>query len=33
VEALRGRPGETRRLVLERDGEWLTVPAPVTRLP
>ncbi len=33
VGALRGRPGETRRLVLERDGEWLTVTAPVTRLP
>jgi len=33
VGALRGRPGEMRTLVLERNGERVTVEAPVTRLP
>lgn len=33
IAALRGEPGATRRLVLERGGRWFTVPAIVTRLP
>jgi len=33
VEALRGRPGETRRLVVDQNGATRTVEAPVTRFP
>lgn len=33
IDALRGRPGEQRVLVLERRGETITVKAAVTRLP
>ena len=33
VAALRGRPGTTRTLILERAGKRLTVTAPVVRLP
>lgn len=31
VDALRGKPGETRRLVLERNGERIEIDAPVRR--
>jgi hypothetical protein len=33
IDALRGRPGETRELHLERGGKPVIVTAPVTRLP
>jgi hypothetical protein len=33
VEAMRGRPGDTRTLVIDRDGERITVDAEVLRLP
>jgi hypothetical protein len=33
VDALRGKPGDVRLLLLERQGKPLTVRATVTRLP
>ena len=33
MDALRGKPGETRTLVVEREGGRRTVEADVTRLP
>jgi hypothetical protein len=33
IDALRGDPGDTRRLVVEQDGEQVTVEAPVTHFP